>query len=298
MTFLGDDLEGVEIEPPEVVHADDILPPQAGVRHQKQDLIDTVGRMAAERREALYPAGEPGLLCDDAEGLDIEPPGSEPPPFPVPTDAANPHPRQKGGRFGFAPGRTVEEQAKLNAVSGDGEAVREASQAKIDAEHAKVLMAPQGERLKAMMASPTAIVDGYTGMGYSEINGSLYKGEEPNERVLRMDAAFEDPRIAVTNSDPISVVRGMGESEVAAMGGVKPGEVYIADGFLSTGTEPSRVESHRKPGTRLMNITVPPGTPMLAGEKVERELILQRGGRLRYNGVADNMMQFDWEGTE
>ncbi len=131
---------------------------------------------------------------------------------------------------------------------------------------------------------------------YREINEALRggKGEVPakvKDRVALIDAALDRASTPedVTAYPDMTVHRGLGADVVA---GMKPGEVFTDQGYISTSLNPEVGEMY---GTATMEIRVPKGSKgayITAIERrkdtgTEQEFLLPRGTSMRIVSVSD-----------
>ena len=242
-----------------------------------------------------------GWLADPLDGLEIEP-------LPVRAmswlsagvrDAANPY-HDKTGRFSHAPGGSPKEVKGGGAepIPGSAEDVFEAGFDKVDADRKQALQdALDGKKsgVLALIEADSAPVANYVSLGYSDMNKALYGREKMTDQIesdiARFDETFQKPNIAVVNEHPIDVMRGVGPTEASMFAEAGPGSEFVVDGYVSTTTQQRVVDNFNAPGSRQLHIRIEPGTPMVAGEKVEHELILPRGMRYRVTGVSGNRIE-------
>lgn len=120
----------------------------------------------------------------------------------------------------------------------------------------------------------------YQSMG-AALRGQEDMTPEVAAKVDALDKAFAEA--SVSPREEITVRRQVGMN-VFGLRDEETGDL-VDDGFMSTTVHPLGPEGiELRPGNVYLNITVPPGTPMLAGSLTEGELILPRGTRMEMTG--------------
>lgn len=139
----------------------------------------------------------------------------------------------------------------------------------------------------------TALAE-YVISGYRKTNKILRDGADPSDLLTGvpvMDKAFDLYSVRLT--EPITVYRGMkllkGERQ-GMMERMQPGSVFEDKGFMSTAFDPEGAKTFLRTSEGMnepirMVINVPKGERVVAGERYENELILDRGRRMEVVGV-------------
>jgi SPP1 gp7 family putative phage head morphogenesis protein len=161
------------------------------------------------------------------------------------------------------------------------------------------MSALQDAQRPEMFRDEVRALDNYIGSGYRDINLAL-RGDYAYEMtpeiqgwVDSLDSALASETRYIT-ADETTVWRG-----VYGMPRVAPGELFTESGYLSTSVRPRTAWSFSGAGgsdSTFWHITLPEGTPFLAGSTSEGELVLPRGTVLRVEKVqeAPNGMQEVW----
>lgn len=151
-------------------------------------------------------------------------------------------------------------------------------------------------------------------LGFVEINDVLrtFRGRKVTPAVAEMDRAFD--AAAVTLSAPVTVTRGavfgnegetVAQTRASVLRAFAPGAEFRDHAFVSTTYDPEVSNTFsRGYGVRtLFEIGVPAGSRVLAGSRMESELILNRGSTFRVRSVSERedgtvVVSMDLEGGD
>lgn len=151
------------------------------------------------------------------------------------------------------------------------------------------LAASEEAQFEALTRAERAVLVKYMAGDYAGLNLALRTGTplspDQEQALARLDAVFTATARPITEDtvlcryyQPVAATTGNGLAYDPGTA-FTPGQVAVDPGYLATTT--SRVDQSRMFGSWQMLITVPAGTPVMAGDPVEREAVLGRDTGLR-----------------
>lgn len=134
--------------------------------------------------------------------------------------------------------------------------------------------------------------DSYTNRGYKSMNSLARTGDVPEseskidvaKKIKDLDATFDE--YGVINAQPVTVHRIVHGDYATKLGELSPGDHITERGYLSTTSDPFTPSGNFS--GKILEITAPSGSKILAGSDIESELLFPRNTLMEYQGPGAN----------